>query len=151
VNILAIIRILQFVVPALAALFASANAPTVSRNFGDGAGLLDSGLLQGGALPLLIGGGSWVLGFILNRSSGITKESIELIQAVLAFFKSQTRANAFRVAAEVLGVLDVIAEKFGIEITDELLAIEAKINAAISPTANARKRKRLLAKGGKSE
>lgn len=141
-NLLAIIRILQFVIPALSALFASANVTTVTKNFGAGAGVLDSGLLQGGVLPLLIGGGSWLSGFVLNRSSGITKEALELIQAAIAFFKNQTRPNAFRVAAEVLGVLDVISDKFGIEITDELLAIEAKINAAVSPTANSRKRKR---------
>lgn len=140
-NLLAIVRILQIVIPALAALFAASNAPAVSHNFGAGASVLDSGLLQGGLLPILAGVGSWLAGFVLNRSNGITKETIELIQAIIAFSKDQSRANGFRIVVELLGVLDFVAAKFGIDISGELTAIEAKIIGTLSPVASSRRRR----------
>lgn len=137
-NLLALVRILRFVLPAISALFAAGNLPQVTRNFGAGAGLLDSGILQGGLLPALLAAGSLGLSWLIERKSGITKEGIELVRAIITYFRDPTRNNAFRAIIEGVGFIAAIAEKHIPEIASNLSDIEQKLLAKLGPSAQVR-------------
>lgn len=137
-NLLVLVRILRFVLPAIYALFAAGNVPQISRNFGAGAGLLDSGFLQGNLLPAILASLSMGLASLIERKSGITKEGIELVRAIITYFRDPTRNNAFRAIIEGVGFIAAIAEKHIPEIAGNLSDIEQKLLAKLGPSAQVR-------------